>query len=326
MSAETSPGPSLPDMAGQSDCAASLHRALIDTGAEASTTHLRHLLHKYETVPFEKYMSDAGNNRRRSIGFGYLKIVTNDDNGVPTRLSMVHCWHTPTLPHTVMSPGATVKRHRKRFTSCTAFKNFATGRGHDTLHSILGTSDVILLGILSRGTLFTEPLVHFPAALHDCEPSEARIHYLSKRATRILWHQRLRHIHMRRLADLHTHVDGIHRVKVPPDIEGCDTCWTCKLRKKARGTGDTRKDATVAGQGISLDFGFIVQRSNDLARYEKFLGLNGESAYLLLADHKTDVLFGISTVDKSPPLAWMNRWLAQYRPSELLSRHPAATV
>jgi hypothetical protein len=117
---------------------------------------------------------------------------------------------------------------------------------------------------------------------------------------------------MRRHAYLHKHVDGILCIKVPPDIEGCNTCWTCKLRNAARGTGETRKDATVAGQGISLDFGFIVQRSKDISRYEKFLGLNGESSYLLLADHKTGVLFGITTIGKSPPLAWMNRWFVQY--------------
>jgi hypothetical protein len=116
---------------------------------------------------------------------------------------------------------------------------------------------------------------------------------------------------MRRLAKLHKHVDGIPRIKVPPYIEGCYTCWTCKLRNKARGTGDTRKDATVAGQGISLDLGFIVQHSKDLARYKKLLGLNEESAYLLLADHNTDMLFVISTVSKSSTLAWINRWLAQ---------------
>jgi hypothetical protein len=77
----------------------------------------------------------------------------------------------------------------------------------------------------------------------------------------------------------------------------------------------------VSGQGISLDLGFIVQRSKDLARYEKILGLNGETAYLLPADHKTDKLFGIATVGKAPPLAWMNRWLTQYRPSQVPCRY-----
>jgi hypothetical protein len=89
------------------------------------------------------------------------------------------------------------------------------------------------------------------------------------------------------------------------------------LRSAARETDDTRKYATVPGQGISLDFGFIVKRSNDLACYETFLGLNGETAYLLLADHTMDMLFGIATVGKATPLAWLNRWFAQYRPSQV---------
>jgi hypothetical protein len=74
--------------------------------------------------------------------------------------------------------------------------------------------------------------------------------------------------------------DGIN-IKMPPLIEGCDTCWTCKLLNTIRGSGDTINDASVAGQYISMDFGVIVQRSKDLKLYDKFLGLNGESAYLL---------------------------------------------
>jgi hypothetical protein len=81
--------------------------------------------------------------------------------------------------------------------------------------------------------------------------------------------------------------------------------------------GDTRKDDMVPGQSISLDLGFIVQKYKDLYRFEKFLCLNGEAAYLLLADHKIDMLFGIATVGKSPSLAWLNRWLAQYRPLQV---------
>jgi hypothetical protein len=297
-----------------------MHRALIDTGAEASTTHIKCLLHKFETIAFEIYMADAGDTRHRSLGYGYLKVVSNDDNGNPNLFSLVHCWYTPTMRHTVFSPGATVRRHRKRFTSCTAYKNFALGNGHATLHAIVPASDVVVPGNLIRASLYTEPLV--PAAtLGTDDASVSQICYLSERATRVFWHQRLRHVHIRRLAGLHKHVDGIPAIKLPPDIEGCDTCWSCKLRNAARGTGNTRKDATVPGQGILLDFGFIVQRSKDIARYEKFLGLNGESAYLLLADHHTDMLFGIVTMSKAPPLAWMNRWFAQYRPSQVFYRY-----
>jgi hypothetical protein len=100
------PNPS--DMAHQSDCTTLVHRALIDTGAEASTTHIKWLLHKFETIAFEKYMADAGDTRHLSLGYGYLKVVSNDDNGNPNRFSLVHCWYTPTLHHTVFSPGTTV--------------------------------------------------------------------------------------------------------------------------------------------------------------------------------------------------------------------------
>jgi hypothetical protein len=256
-------------------------------------------------------MAYAGNTRHCSLGFGYLKVVAHDDHGAPNRFSLLHCWYTPALRRTVFSPGATVKRHRKRFSGCTAYKNFSKATGHITLHSIIAGHDIVFPGILIRTSLFTAPLVSYANSTTDDE-MVSQIRYLSERASRVLWHQRLRHVHMRRLSGLYKYVDGIPVIKIPQDIEGCDTCWTCKLRNAARGTGDTRKDATVSGQGFSFDFVFIVQRSKDLARYKKILGLNGETDYLLIADHKTDKLFGIATVCKAPPLAWISRWLTQY--------------
>jgi hypothetical protein len=126
---------------------------------------------------------------------------------------------------------------------------------------------------------------------------------------------------MLRMADLHKHVDGIPAIKLPPSIEGCDKCWTCKLHSAVRCMGDTRKDTTVPGQGISLECGFIAQQSKAMTCFEKFLGLNGKTAYPLLADHRMDMLFGIATVGKSLPPAWLNRWLAQYRPSQVSFRY-----
>jgi hypothetical protein len=188
------------------------------------------------------------------------------------------------------------------------------------LHAIEVYSDVVIPGRLIRTSLFTKPLV-----LCSISPADgmyvSQIQYLSERATRVLWHQRLRHVHMRRLEGLHLHINGIPPVKIPPDIEGCGTCWTCKLCNAARGTGDTRKDATVPGKGNSLNFCFIAQKFRDLSRFEKFLGLNGKTAYLLISNHKTDMLFGIVTVGKSRPLAWLNRWLAHYRPLQVFFRY-----
>jgi hypothetical protein len=139
-------------------------------------------------MPFKNYMSDAGDKKHRSPGFGYLKIITNHEHGAPTRFSSVHCWYTPTLQHTVVSPGATAKRHRKRFTGCTAYKNFATGRGHTTLHDIPGSTDIVSPCVVLHTTLFTEPLVPCHEQIHD-EPSAPMIRYLSECATRVLWNQ-----------------------------------------------------------------------------------------------------------------------------------------
>jgi hypothetical protein len=156
-----------PDTEQQYDFAPSTHRALIDTGAEASTTHLPYLLHKFQNIYFEKYMADAGDTNHRSTGFGYLKIFTNDANGAPNRFSMAYCWLASTLRHTVFLPGATVKRHRKRFSGCTAYKNFVTGRGHAALHAIANDADVVVPGKLLRTSLYMEPLVICSPALAD---------------------------------------------------------------------------------------------------------------------------------------------------------------
>jgi hypothetical protein len=133
----TGTSPPAPDTANQSDCSASLHRALIDTGDEASITHIKSLLHKFQNIAFEKYVADVGNTRHSSLGFGYLKVVTSDEHGDPNRFYLVRCWYTPTLRHMIFLPRATVKRHRKRFSGCTAYKNFSKATGHTTLHSII---------------------------------------------------------------------------------------------------------------------------------------------------------------------------------------------
>jgi hypothetical protein len=110
------------------------------------------------------------------------------------------------------------------------------------------------------------------------------------------------------ITDLHKHIIGIPRYKLLPDIEGCDTFGgTQAAQHRSRYTQHKEGRYTCR----SRHFGFIVQRSKDLSGYEDFLGLNGESAYLLLGDYKMNMLFGIATVIKTPPLAWMNRWLSQ---------------
>jgi hypothetical protein len=124
-----------PDTADQSDCSASLHRPLIDTGSGVSTTHIKYLT---------------------------------------------------TLRHTVFSPGATVKRHRKWFSGCTAYKNFSNVTGHTTLYSIIAGHDIIFPGILIQTSLFTEPLVSCADSTTD-DAMVSQIRYLLERAPCVLW-------------------------------------------------------------------------------------------------------------------------------------------
>jgi hypothetical protein len=70
-----------------------------------------------------------------------------------------------------------------------------------------------------------------------------------------------------------------------------------------------------------MDWGFIVQRSKDQGRYEKLSGWNGDTAYLLIADHFLDMLSGLAADGKHPPLAWLNCWFAQYAPTNAKSRY-----
>jgi hypothetical protein len=93
------------------------------------------------------------------------------------------------------------------------------------------------------------------------------------------------------------------------------------MRYAQKGCQDTREDATAVGQGIGLDFGFIVQKSKNKDRYDKMWGINGETTYLLLVDHFSDHLWVIATYGKAPPLAWLNRWLTQYHPASVPYRY-----
>jgi hypothetical protein len=82
-----------------------------------------------------------------------------------------------------------------------------------------------------------------------------------------------------------------------------------------------RENATMARQGISMDFGFIVQRSKDTTRFKKVMGINCDTAYLLISDHFSDHLWSLAVTGKIPPIAWLNRWFTQFRPSSAKFRY-----
>jgi cytochrome b subunit of formate dehydrogenase len=81
------------------------------------------------------------------------------------------------------------------------------------LFLIIAGHNIVFQGILIRTSLFTAPLVSCSNSTTDYA-MVSQIRYLLERATRVLWHQRLRHVHVRRLSGLHKYVDGIPAIKL----------------------------------------------------------------------------------------------------------------
>jgi hypothetical protein len=129
----------------------------------------------------------------------------------------------------------------------------------------------------------------------------------------MLWHQRLGHINFRRLSEMHRFIKGMPQFKIPTEIEDCPICLASKLRKAPSGKSTIMR-ATTCNQGLSIDFGFMVQKSRDSARHNNLVGLNGETCYVLLTDHFSGRIFGRAFATKAPPVDWINSWLASNAP------------
>jgi hypothetical protein len=154
---------------------------------------------------------------------------------------------------------------------------------------------------------------------------------LSLHAQQILWHARTGHINMRRLQEAHKFVDGIPSHLPSLDASNlCPVCLSCKMRRCPASKMSSRT-ARQPYEGISIDFGFIVQRASDdppssnplsivlddspitnWSAYTALRGCNGETAYLLLRDHWSGALWGTCTVNKSPPVDWLSYWLLRH--------------
>jgi hypothetical protein len=259
-------------------------------------------------------MADASNKHHAFLGQGFLKLGCEDGvNNQPCYI-LVHSWWTPSLPIAVFSPTATVECHKDQFKGYSTTLDQMDRTSTVTLHSCLDSShDVRLPDIKKRLVLYTGPLV--PSGMQDVCDVYPKLTHLSTRATQVLCHQRINHCHTHRVSEVYKNVDGIPKTVNPPCVDGCDTWWAYKMCRSVQGTGNTRHDATVLGQCVSMEFGFIEQWSKNIQCFESFQVINGETVYLIVADHCMDVLWGIAADGEAPPIAWLNRWFAQYKPS-----------
>ena len=151
-------------------------------------------------------------------------------------------------------------------------------------------------------------------AVSDDLDAHLLIRSLSRSALRMLWHQRLGHLNFRRLSTMHRFVKGMPAFSLPHALEECPVCLAAKLRKQPSGTVSTMR-STVCNQGISIDFGFMVQRSSNSKRQHNLIGVNGETCYALITDHFSGRLYGRAFASKAPPISWINDWLANNAPA-----------
>jgi hypothetical protein len=75
-----------------------------------------------------------------------------------------------------------------------------------------------------------EELMFAPA-----DDSTYLLRHLTRDQLRILWHQRLGHLHSRRVSDLHRFAQGVPSVPIATELDTCPICAQAKLRKAARG-------------------------------------------------------------------------------------------
>jgi hypothetical protein len=136
-----------------------------------------------------------------------------------------------------------------------------------------------------------------------------QINHLAHEALRIIWHQRHGHMYSRRVGDMHKYAISVPNLPIATEIDDCPICLKAKLHKANKSTSSTRK-ATQCNQGISIDFGFVVQSSKDSERVRRLSGLHGETCYVLLRDHFSNTYYGATPRSKAPPIEWPAKWLA----------------
>jgi len=118
---------------------------------------------------------------------------------------------------------------------------------------------------------------------------ELKLHALSAKAERLLWHQRLAHCGDEQLCRAHMFNDGVPEIRLGKDsaldskdsaLDSCPVCLAANMKSRNRGDGETRT-ATEPGQGLSLDFSFAGQHSKNATNPEQmrindYMGIHGK--------------------------------------------------
>ena len=148
------------------------------------------------------------------------------------------------------------------------------------------------------------------------------INAINMEAEAMLWHQRLVHCGPHSMKRIHDQVDGV------PDLSKfefdailkCPTCLKTNLTKSSAGFHSLRDTVERPYQGLFCDMAFSGQIRKDKdgkvieSSREDVEGLNGETAWILIADAQTRMLHGDTRLSKASPVKWFEAFLQQYSP------------
>ena len=150
---------------------------------------------------------------------------------------------------------------------------------------------------------------------HEYIQKYTPVNTIKAETERLLWHQRLGHPSDYYLYNAHKHVKGVPKFAHEHAVlDKCPTCIQSKQKKEPAGENSTRT-ATVPFQGLSVDFSFSGMKSTDEERQEDYIGIKGETAWILISDHFSRHLVGSTRVSKAAPLAWLQRFLETHSPN-----------
>ena len=115
------------------------------------------------------------------------------------------------------------------------------------------------------------------------------------------WHTHLGHQLDDAMTTASKYIDGVSKFpRHDPVLDACSTCIQDKQTKNAA-TGTTLK-ATIPFRGFSMDFSFAGISSKNLKRCHNYLGVHGETCWLLITNNFPEYIWGKAFKSKAVPL------------------------
>ena len=69
------------------------------------------------------------------------------------------------------------------------------------------------------------------------------------------------------------------------------------------------------GQGFSVDFSFSGVKSKNTGWRKDYVGINGETCWILITDYHTGMQYGETCRSKASPIEWLQEWLHVHSPN-----------